>query len=100
MAERPIEQMTLRDLFGDAEWLLRELDEHLEQAFRPRVRAVEEVVRSHATPAERDEIPDSTVRSRMAALISSDDFSQQRISRLERLLHAIEEGGQRAILQR
>jgi hypothetical protein len=98
--DRPIEQLTLRELFGNAESLLRELNEHLEQAFRPRIRAVDEVVRSFANPADRDEIADSTVRSRMAALIGSDDFSQTLISRLERLLRAIEEGGQRAALQR
>lgn len=100
MDDRPIEQLTLRELFGNAEWLLRELNEHLEQAFRPRIRAVDDVVRSFANPADRDEIADSTVRSRMAALIGSDDYSQKLISRLERLLHAIEEGGQRAALQR
>jgi len=98
--DRPVEQLTLRELFSNAEWLSRELNEHLEQAFLPRLRAVEDVVKSYANPAERDEIADSSVRSRMAALIGSDDYSQKLISRLERHLLAIEEGAQRAVLQR
>jgi hypothetical protein len=98
--ERPIEQLTLRELFGNTEWLVRELNEHLEQSFLPRVRTVIEVVSSFDKPAERDEIADSTVRSRMAALLASDDYSQKLISRLEQHFSAIDEKARRAVEQR
>jgi hypothetical protein len=98
--ERPVEQLTLRELFSNAEWLVRESTEHLEQSFLPRIRAVEELVRSYAKAPERNEIADSTVRSRMAALLGSDDFSQTLFSRLERHLQAIEQGAERAVEQR
>lgn len=98
--ERPIEQLTLRGLFGNAEWLVRELNEHLEQSFLPRIRAVEQVVQSHAKPAERAEIPDSTVRSRMAAMLGSDDYSQKLFSQLENHLTAIDERSRQAVQSR
>lgn len=100
MDERPIEQMTLRDLFGSSDRLVRELTEHLEQSFLPRMRAAAEAVRSYNQAAERDEIPDSTVRSRIAALLASDDFSQHLFDRLERHLAAIDEGAKRAVSTR
>lgn len=98
--ERPIEQLTLRGLFGNAEWLVRELSEHLEQSFLPRIRAVDQLVQSHAKPAVRDEVPDSTVRSGVAAMLGSDDFSQKLFTQMESHLAAIEERAQRAVQQR
>ena len=95
---RPIEQLTLREMFSDVEFVVRELTEHLEQSFRPRIRAVEEVVR--ADSPDRKDAPDSTVRSRMAALLGSDDFTQTLFSRLECYLKAIQEGARKAIHER
>lgn len=100
MDERPIEQLTLRDLFGNAEWLVRETIEHLERSFLPRIQSTEDVVRSYNIPSERQEVPDSTVRSRTAALLASDDYSQRMFSRLERHLAAIDERAMRALQQR
>ena len=100
MSERPIEQLTLRELFTDAEMLCRELTEHLEQSFLPRIRAVEQVVRNHNKREEREEIADATVRSRTAALLGSDDFSQQLFSRLEGYLAAIHDRAGRAVNDR
>jgi hypothetical protein len=98
--DRPIEQLTLRELFGGSERLVRELTEHLEQSFLPKLHAAVDVVQSHSRAAERDEIPDSSVRSRMAALLASDDFSQKLFDRLDRHLTAIDDGAKRAVSQR
>lgn len=100
MDERPIDQLTLRDLFGNTEWLVRELGEHLEQSFLPKIRAVEQMVQSHAKPAEMEETPDSTVRSRVAAMLGSDDYSQKLFSQLESHLAAIDERARQAVQQR
>lgn len=97
MDDRPIAQLTLRELFTNAEGLVRELNEHLDQSFLPRLRAADEVVRTHAKVDERNDIADSTVRSRMAALFESDDFSQKLFSRLEQHLVAIDQGAAQAI---
>lgn len=100
VGERPIEQLTLRELFTDAEMLIRELTEHLEQSFQPRIRAVEEVVRNSNKSEERRQIADSSVRSRTAALLGSDDFSQQLLTRLEQFLVAIEAKADEAVQNR
>jgi len=97
---RPIEQLTLREKFSDVEFLVRELTEHLEQSFRPRIRAIEELVKPELRAADREAIPDLTVRSRTAALLGSDDFTQTLFSRLECYLKAIQEGARKAIHER
>jgi hypothetical protein len=97
MAERPIEQLTLRDIFSEAEWLIRELSEHLQQSFEPKARSLGESVRSYKIPEERDAIADSTVRTQAAALIASDDYAQTLIQKLDRCLTAIEERSQGAL---
>jgi len=96
MAERPVEQLTLRDMFTNAEWLVRDLGAHLNQAFRPKSRALIELVEIRVTE-ERDAIPDSTVRSNMAAILSSDDYSQTLFQKLDRYLAAIDERAEGAI---
>src|SRR5882672_8848476 len=71
MGERPIDQLTLRELFTNAEWLIRDLTEHLKQSFHPRSQALNELVRSYQVSEERDAITDSAVRTHAAALLSS-----------------------------
>lgn len=97
MAERPIEQLTLRDMFTDAEWLLRDLLAHLNQSFRPKARALNELVRSYHVPEERDAVPDTAVRSNAAALLGSDDYSRILFEKLDRYLSAINERAEGAI---
>lgn len=75
-----------------AEQLVRELSEHLSQSFLPRLHAVTELVQSYQNAAERDEIPDSTVRSAVAVLIKSDDFTQSLIQKLDPYLSSIQRG--------
>ena len=90
MAERPIEQITLRDMFTNTEWLIRDLSEHLKQSFHPKSQALEELVRSYQIPDERDGIADTAVRTHVAALLDSDDYSQILIEKLDRYLTAID----------
>jgi hypothetical protein len=97
MPERPIDQLTLRDIFSETEWLIRELSEHLKQSFHPKARSLSELVRSYNIPEERDAIADSAVRTQVAALIGSDDYSQSLIEELDRYLTAIEERSQGAL---
>lgn len=98
MDDRRIEQLTLREMFSDVELLVRELTEHLGQSFLPRLRAVDELV--HPRAGERDGVADSAIRTRMMALLGSDDFTQTLFARLECYLKAIREGARRAIQER
>lgn len=97
MAERPIDQLTLRDMFSNAEWLIRDLSEHLKQSFHPKSRALGELVRSFRIPDERNAIADTAVRTHVAALLGSDDYSQTLIQKLDNYLKAIEERSQEAL---
>ena len=97
MAERSIEQQTLREMFTNAESLIRDLEDHLQKAFHPKTLAAAEAVKSHNIPAERDEIPDSVIRHHIAALLGSDDYSESMIKKLDQCLAAIENRSQEAI---
>jgi hypothetical protein len=97
MAERPIDQLTLRELFTNTEWLLRDLTEHLQQSFRPKSEALAELVRLYQVPEERDAIADTAVRTHAAALLDSDDYSQNLIKKLDRYLEVIDERSHAAI---
>lgn len=97
MAERPVEELTLREMFTNAEGVVRDVTEHLRQNFHPKARDIEEVVRSYKDANERDAITDSAVRTCAAALLASDDYSQALFQKLDRYLIAIEERAQTAV---
>ncbi len=90
MSERAIEDQSLRERMGHADQLLRELSEHLNQSFLPKLRAASDLVRSGSV--ERDDIADSTVRNAMSALIKSDNFTQTLIDKLDPYLSSIHKG--------
>ena len=97
MADRPIDQLTLRDMFSNTEWLIRDLSEHLKQSFHPKTQGLGELVRSYKIPEERNAIADTAVRTQVAALLASDDYSQTLIQKLNCFLTAIEERSQGAL---
>ena len=97
MSERPIEELSLREQLGHAEQLVRELSEHINQSFLPKLRTASELVRSNSATSERADVPDSTVRSAMAALIKSDDFTQTLIDKLDPYLRSIHQGVERIL---
>jgi len=100
MAERRIEELSLREMLLNAEQLVREIVEHLEQSVLPKLRGADELVRSYNNPAERNEIADTTVRNTVAILLESDDFSKTLFERLEKYLTAIEHEAKQAVLSR
>ncbi|MBS0264532.1 MAG: hypothetical protein JSS02_21540 [Planctomycetes bacterium] len=97
MSERPISDLTLREMFTNAETLIRDLQDHLKNSFHPKSRSVEDLVQTHHIPAERDAVPDSTVRQQMKELLSSDDYSETLLKKLDQYLTAIEERSREAI---
>lgn len=97
MAERAIDQLTLREMFSDAEGVVRDLSEHLHHNFHHKMRIVGGLVRSYKIPDERNSIADTAVRTEVAALLASDDYSQTLFQKLDRYLKAIEERSQSAI---
>jgi len=82
--------MTLQEIFATAEHTIRDLSEHLDQSLIPKVSELQRLVRAD-TREERDQVADATVRSHSASLISSDDYTQQLLSRFEQYLDVIEQ---------
>lgn len=80
-----ISQLPLRDKFTSAERLTRELIDHLEQGFLPRIQQVRRVCRKD----ESDGVTDKTVRHECSRLIESDKFTQKLTDELQALLDGI-----------
>jgi hypothetical protein len=85
MSDPNPDQLSLRERIGQAEALVRELHEHLSQSFLPKVKSA----RGGATA---EEVPDSTVRSLMADVLGSDEFTLALLKRLEPYLRSIQRG--------
>lgn len=83
MAERSVEQLTLREKFKGAERLSRELTEHLEQGFIPKVHELMRLVQPLRTGVFPTDVQDVTVRNHTAAVLESEQYSDQLWEKLE-----------------
>jgi hypothetical protein len=90
MAERAVDQLTLRELFKDAERLTRELTEHIDQGFIPKSQALTRLVSPSPGDPEYDQIEDLTVRNQVVEVLKSEDFTNQLHEKLAKYYTAIE----------
>lgn len=97
MAESPIEQLTLRELFKQSERLVREAIEHLEQSFAPKAHQLATFVGTQEGKLELTPATDVAIRNQAAAILASDDFSQTLYRKLDEYLAAIDQGARRAL---
>jgi hypothetical protein len=88
MSEQALEDQSLRERLGHAEQLLRELTEHLAQSFLPTLKRAQDLLAAHSGE-DSAEVADSSIRSVMAAVVKSDDFTQQLINSLDPYLRSI-----------
>lgn len=87
MSDRPLDQMPLRELFVHAEHQARDLAEHLDLNFLPKLQALDESVQ----PKHEDHmVRDITVRNRAAQVLESDTFTQQMLQKMHDCLNAID----------
>lgn len=86
MSDRMLEDMPLRELFVHAEHQARDLAEHLDLNFLPKLQALDDSV--HSKPGEND-VRDITVRNRAAQVLESDTFTQQKLQKMHEYLAAI-----------
>ncbi len=91
MEDRPIEQLTLRQMFTEAERHSRELIDHLEKGFLPKSHELLKLVRGGTSDPALDEVQDVTVYHSAEQLQQSDEFTQNLYRRLEKLFAAIGE---------
>jgi hypothetical protein len=92
-----VEQQTLRELFSNTERLTRELIEHLDKGFVPKVQQLKQLVRNGEPTA--DEVLDVTVRNQAATVLISDDFNQGLCAKMDEFLSAIDHALARHINQ-
>lgn len=90
MADRPVESLTLREKLIDAEKLARELVEHLERGFIPKVHQLRRTSRRATNPDHQGEIRDLTIRNSVDQVLKSDDYTRQLADRATTLLNAID----------
>ena len=88
MSERSLDQMPLRELFVHAEHQARDLAEHLDLSFLPKLQALDDLL--HPKPGAV-EARDITVRNRAATVLESDEFTQQMLQKIHDSLNAIDE---------
>lgn len=99
MIERPADQLTLRELFIEAERLSRELAEHLEQGFLPKVQNLSRLVDPghvdiHGNPAE-----DVSVRNCAAQLLESEAYTERLYVKVQEYCDAIDRDVSRIIAE-
>ena len=90
MSNRPLESLTLREKFIEAEKVARELADHLERGFIPKAHEVRRLAQRANQPDQQDEVKDVTIRSSAKRLIQSDDYTRQLCRRAEQLLSGID----------
>ena len=90
MAERPVGQLTLREKFKAAEKLSRELTEHLEQGFIPKVHELMRLVEPLRTGGFAGDVQDVTVRNHSSAALESENYTDQLCQKLEELCSGIQ----------
>lgn len=87
MSDRQLNQMPLRELFVTAEHQARDLAEHLELNFLPKLQVLDEGVHPKS---EEQAVPDITIRSQAAQVLESDKFTQQLLQKMHDCLDAID----------
>jgi hypothetical protein len=83
------ESMTLRQKMTEGEHLARELIQHLEQGFLPKVQHVRRLTRPHPEAGE-EELREVTLRNAVEEILASDDFTRQLSQRVRMFAASIE----------
>jgi len=97
MSERPIEQLTLREMFTETVRLTRELTEHLEQGFNPKVSELNQLARPTPSGAPASNVADVTVRNHVSSVLESDNYTDQGCRSLEKYFAAINKAVSRIV---
>lgn len=92
MSDRSLDQMPLRELFVHAEHQARDLAEHLDLNFLPKLQSLDELLHPKAGAEEARDI---TVRNRATEVLESDKFTQQMLQKIHDGLNAIGDALQR-----
>jgi hypothetical protein len=78
VSKKKVDQLSLRDLFTDAERLTRDLIDHLEHGFIPKVQALNTLMLDGG-----EQLEDLTVRNSAATVLEGHAFSQKLLDKLD-----------------
>ncbi len=87
MSDPSLDQKPLRELFVQAEHQARDLTDHLDLNFLPKLQALDDLL--HPKPGA-EEARDITVRNRAANVLESDKFTQLTLHKIDDCLNAID----------
>ena len=85
MSDPQIDELPLRVLFTDAERITRDLVDHLEHGFIPKVQALNTLMLE-----EGEQVEDTTVRNSAATVLEGHAFSRQLLEKLDNYYRAID----------
>lgn len=89
MTESSLADLTLREKLKDAENLARQLIDHLERGFIPKVHSLRRLARQANDPDHRESITDLAIREGASGVIQSDDYTRQLSEKTHAYLESI-----------
>jgi hypothetical protein len=97
MIDRPLEQITVREMFTEAERLTRELSDHLENGFLPKVHNLLRLVRPNPQHVDVVNVEDRVIRTHASVVLESERFTEQLYDRLQRFCEGIDQKVERIV---
>lgn len=86
---RSLNEMTLREKCRDASRLVKELADHLERGFLPKVHTLYKLSRPHSAQFDATSVRDVTIRTQAAAVLEADLYSTKLDEEVRQLFAAI-----------
>jgi hypothetical protein len=87
---KPLESMTTQEKVKNTELLVRELIQHLEMGFLPKLKRLSKVTRLGRANSKLEEIGDLTIRLHVSQVTESERFTESIHERLIELIQALE----------
>lgn len=97
MQEKAVDQFTVREMFTEAERIARELSDHLERGFVPKVGSLTRIIRPPKPGEEAVFVEDGVVRTHSAQILESDQFTEKLYIRLHDFCQAVESNVDRIV---
>ena len=88
--DKSIEGMTLQDKVKKTDVLVREIMEHLELGFLPKIKSLQKISRVGRSQSQLEEIGDLTLRNHVAQVLESEQFTEELFEKLSVLTKAIQ----------
>ncbi|MDG2390331.1 MAG: hypothetical protein P8M30_13550 [Planctomycetaceae bacterium] len=88
--DHSIESMTLQDKVKKSEVLVREMIEHLELGFLPKLKNLQKISRVGNSQSQLEDIADLTVRNHVVQVLESEQFTESLFEKLSVLTNALE----------